>query len=193
MSLWWTTRLALAIYSLAARLRLTETHLGRVLFLWVYGLYKERIEARYAVRLLDYIPPHSTVIDVGANVGFFTRLFARHLEQGGRVIAIEPEARNAADLRAMLAREGLAERVTVVQALAADEEGERLLAIDPLHPANHHIGAQGIATPARTLDSLAGQAERISLIKIDVQGLRCWSCAARKLSCASISLPFTSK
>jgi FkbM family methyltransferase len=170
MSLSWTMRLALAAYGLAARLRLTETRLGRTLFLWAYGLYKGRVEARHAVRLLDYIPPNSTVIDVGANVGFFTRLFARHLGQGGQVIAIEPEARNAADLRAMLAREGLDQRVTVVQALAADAEGERLLAIDPLHPANHHIGAQGLPTPARTLDSLAGQAARVSLIKIDVQG-----------------------
>lgn len=170
MSLSWTTRLALAAYSLAARLRLTETRLGRGLFLWAYGLYKGRVEARHAVCLLDYIPPDSTVIDVGANVGFFTRLFARHLGPNGQVIAIEPEARNASDLRAMLAREGLAQRVTVVQALAADAEGERLLAIDPLHPANHHIGAQGLPTPARTLDSLASQAQRVSLIKIDVQG-----------------------
>ncbi|MCS6836493.1 MAG: FkbM family methyltransferase [Anaerolineae bacterium] len=170
MSLSWTTRLALMAYGLAARLGLTETRLGRRLFLWAYSLYKRRAEARHAARLLDYIPPDSTVIDVGANVGFFTRLFARHLGQGGRVIAIEPETRNAADLRAMLAREGLATRVTVVQALAADQEGERLLALDPLHPANHRIGAQGVPTPARTLDSLVSQTERVSLIKIDVQG-----------------------
>jgi FkbM family methyltransferase len=166
----WMIRLALALYAAAARLRLTETRWGRAAFLWVYTLYKTRVEARDAPRLLAYIPQGTIVIDVGANVGFFTRLFAHHLHTG-QVIAIEPEACNVADLRAMLQRERLTERVRVVQALAADQTGERHLMIDPLHPANHQMGTEGILTPAVTLDDLVGEtASRVSLIKIDVQG-----------------------
>lgn len=166
----WITRLALTLYGLAARLRLTETRLGRCLFLRVYNLYKSRVEARYAPHVLAFIPPATTVIDIGANVGFFTRLFAHHLSSG-HVIAIEPETRNVADLRAMLAREGLTDRVRVIQALVTDQMGERLLTIDPLHPANHHIGLQGIPTPSVTLDQVAESSPSpISLIKIDVQG-----------------------
>lgn len=166
----WITRLALALYGLAARLRLTETRLGRALFLQAYSLYKSRVEARYAPRLLASIPQGTTVIDIGANVGFFTRLFAHHLRRGV-VIAIEPETRNVADLKAMLMREGLTDRVRVIEALVTDQIGERLLTIDPLHPANHHIGAEGVPTPSVTLDQVAESAPfPISLIKIDVQG-----------------------
>jgi len=166
----WITRLALRLYGLAARLRLTETRLGRSLFLWAYSLYKSRVEARYAPCLLAFIPPATTVIDIGANVGFFTRLFAHHLSSG-YIIAIEPETRNVTDLKAMLVREGLTNRVRVIQALVTDQIGERLLTIDPLHPANHHIGSQGIPTPSVTLDQVAESAPSpISLIKIDVQG-----------------------
>jgi FkbM family methyltransferase len=166
----WITRFALRLYGLAAQLRLTETRLGRALFLRAYTLYKSRVEAREAPHLLAFIPQGTMVIDIGANVGFFTRLFAHHL-RSGQVVAIEPEARNVADLKAMLIREGLAERVDIIQALVTDQIGERLLTIDPLHPANHHMGAEGIPTPSVTLDQIAESAPLpISLIKIDVQG-----------------------
>src|SRR5687767_11213696 len=119
----WIIKLALGLYRLMARLRITETRLGRALFLRAYSVYKSNLEARYAPRLLMSIPQGTTVIDIGANVGFFTRLFAHHL-LNGYVIAIEPETHNVADLKAMVLREGLTNRVRVIQALVTDEIGE---------------------------------------------------------------------
>ena len=41
-----------------------------------YGLYKRFMEARYVALLREHVEPGTTVVDVGANVGFFTRYFA---------------------------------------------------------------------------------------------------------------------
>jgi FkbM family methyltransferase len=45
--------------------------------------------------LKKVVGPGNTCIDVGANVGFFTQLFAAQTGSKGRVIAVEPILRNA--------------------------------------------------------------------------------------------------
>jgi FkbM family methyltransferase len=143
---------------------------GRRLFLIAYAVYK-RFEARELMALAPMVTPGSTVVDVGANVGYCSRLFARWVGSHGRVIAIEPEARNAGDLRRGAHRAGLTQ-VECVQAAAGARRGYGQLVINPLHPADHRLGTNGIAVAVVTIDDL--MAERgwpaVSLIKIDVQG-----------------------
>ncbi len=90
---------------------------------------------------------------------------------GGRVIAIEPEARNVDSLRRRVQRAGLADTVECVQAVAAAQPGELRLAVNPTHPGDHQIAAQGRAGPRRDPRRAdAGEARHVSLVKIDVQG-----------------------
>ena len=74
------------------------------LFLAVYGIYKRYFEAGPIDRLQEFVPPGSLVIDVGANVGFFSLRFARWVGAEGKVIAIEPEERNCNNLVEAVAR-----------------------------------------------------------------------------------------
>lgn len=115
-------------------------------FLALYGLYKQYIEAGPINRLRDFVPSGALVIDVGANVGFFTVRFARWVGTSGEVIAIEPEGRNYDSLISVLKREDLLDRVRALKAVAAAVSGAALLEINPLYPADHKLSRDGIAS-----------------------------------------------
>src|ERR1044071_8216537 len=110
-----------------------QTRAGRRLFLAAYHVYK-RFEARDVSALAPLIVSGSTVIDVGANVGFFAMRFARWVGPGGTVIAIEPEAGNARALRSEVLRSGLA-NVECVEAAAGARVGQGALGVNSNTPA----------------------------------------------------------
>jgi FkbM family methyltransferase len=137
----------------------------------VYLAYKRLIEAGPVDGLRGLVGTGSTVFDVGANIGFFALCFANWVGPEGHVIAIEPEARNIASLRRRVARAGLSDVVTCVQAAAADRSGQLRLALNPGHPGDHHLAEDGEPVAAVTLDELAADnPRRVTLVKIDVQG-----------------------
>jgi FkbM family methyltransferase len=138
---------------------------------WTYFAYKRLIEAGPVDGLHDLVARGSTVVDVGANIGFFSMLFARWVGPTGHVIAIEPETRNIESLRRRVARGGLSDVVTCVQAAAADRSGQLRLARTPGHPGDHHLAENGEPIAAVTLDELTATDMRpVTLVKVDVQG-----------------------
>lgn len=167
----WLQRALLAGYRLASWTGFLSTRVGRAGFAIAYDFYKSRWEAPDIAALQPLVRPGSVVIDVGANIGFFTRRFAEWVRPRGLVIAMEPERNNFATLTAMLSQRGLL-NVEPIQAVAAECTGSLRLQINPSHPADHRIGASGIEVRAVTLDSLLEERgwPEVSLIKIDVQG-----------------------
>jgi FkbM family methyltransferase len=165
---------AVGLFGLAARSGLHRLPGIDRAFLALYGFYKQYIEAGPIDSLRDFVPAGSLVIDVGANVGFFTARFARWVGTSGEVIAIEPEDRNYDSLISVLKRKDLLDRVRALKAVAAAASGTALLEINALHPADHKLSRDGtgIAVDATTLDNLvpAKGILRPSLVKIDVQG-----------------------
>lgn len=115
-------------------------------------------------------PEGSCVVDVGANVGFFAKRFARWVGPEGRVVAIEPERANHAELVRALAARNLAGRVQVLHAAADSSAGTARLGINPDHPGDHRLGDDGEPVAAVTVDGSVPAGLRVSLIKIDVQG-----------------------
>lgn len=165
-------RLLMLVYRAAERSGVLTGPRCRALFETAYSLYKERIEASYLAALEPYALPATTVVDVGANIGVFTRRFATWTGAAGCVIAIEPEARNFERLQAMIRARGLDRCVIAVQAAAAEHSGNVTLAVDPLHPGGHVLAPHGLVVPAIIVDEIVerGSGPRVSLIKIDVQG-----------------------
>lgn len=164
---------AVRLFGSVARLGLHRLPVFDRIFLALYTLYKTHFEAGPIERLREFVPNGCVVIDVGANVGFFTLRFARWVG-GGEVIALEPEERNYQLLLAALERKHLIARVRALKAAAAATAGTMRLEINRLHPADHKLsfGGTGVAVTAVRLDDLVKDKGvlRPSLVKIDVQG-----------------------
>jgi FkbM family methyltransferase len=115
------------------------------------------------------------VVDVGANVGYYTLLAARRVGPGGRVVAVEPSPLAADRLDDTLRRNAI-EQVHLFRCGLGRAAGEAIL-YDSL-PRNHtptmlgNPGAPGRTVPIRTLDELAETCglSRIDLLKLDVEG-----------------------
>jgi FkbM family methyltransferase len=165
---------AVRLFGLTAGLGLHRLPLFSRSFLIFYSIYKNHFEAGPVDRLKDFVPVGSLVIDVGANVGFFSQRFAKWVGERGKVIAIEPEDRNFRYLIMSLESKGLAARVRSIKAVAADTPGKMRLQINNQHPGDHQISPNciGISVDAVTLDGLVEdmRPSRPSLIKVDVQG-----------------------
>jgi FkbM family methyltransferase len=159
------------IYGRATKGGILDRPRPRRAFEGVYLGYKRLIEAGPVDQLRELVTRGSTVIDVGANIGFFSLRFARWVGPSGRVIAIEPEVNNIVSLRRRIARAELSDVVTCIQAAAADTSGCLRLAVNPGHPGDHHLSNDGERVVAVTLDDVVAADPRpVTLVKIDVQG-----------------------
>jgi FkbM family methyltransferase len=164
--------LALAAYRVLARTPVLSSRPGRRAFIAAYFAYKRWFEAGDVAALRRFVRPGSAVVDVGANLGFFTTIFARWLTPPSRVVAIEPEPGNVELLRRRVERAGLLPSVLIVEGAAAEATGPLSLVINPLHPGDHRLGAEGLPIDGHALDDLLPRlgVRDVSLIKIDVQG-----------------------
>lgn len=160
----------LGAYRLVFAKGLLHVGWGRRLFFALYDIYKNLFEAGPIGGLHAYVPEGGFVIDVGANVGFFTERFARWVGPAGRVVAIEPEAANFAELARRLEARGLADRVDARQAVADAQSGQAHLLINADHPGDHRLGDSGEPVTALSLDEIASPGRKVAMIKIDVQG-----------------------
>jgi FkbM family methyltransferase len=162
----------IGIYRLVKSTGVLETASGRRVFEASYRLYKERLEAGPIRMLRPWVRPNTFVIDVGANIGVFTRQFATWVSDGGKVVAIEAEAINYARLQKAVAKTGLASVVETVHAAVAETTGNGFLELNPGHPGDHKLGTNGVPVVLTTIDDLLAARgwPEVSLIKIDVQG-----------------------
>ena len=109
----------LAFYRAVTVTGLLNTTWGRALFETTYWLYKRHCETGSIVSLQEWVRPGTMVIDIGANIGYFTLPFASWVRDGGKVLAIEPEAINYARLQRSVTRAGFAPVVEAVRMAAA--------------------------------------------------------------------------
>jgi FkbM family methyltransferase len=159
-------------YRLLLRTGVLHTERGFRAFERCYDLYKLLIEAAWLKHVKPYVPPGSTVIDVGAHVGFFTQRFASWVGPEGRVLALEPEPTNYKRLCDRIARNGLADRVRAHRIAATEVRGEFRLMVNESHPGDHQLSGRGLPVVGMTLDEVAAEPglPPLSLIKLDIQG-----------------------
>ncbi len=116
-----------------------------------------------------------TVLDIGANIGWYATLAGLKLRGRGQVVAFEPAPQVFALLAENVARNGLHDNVTVINGAVADRRGDARFAITPDHVGDHHLvvgdEAGAISIPVTTVDAVRAELGRdIDLIKIDTQG-----------------------
>lgn len=116
--------------------------------------------------VLQALRPHDRMVDVGANVGVYAALAAGAV--GAQVLALEPAAETLPDLRAMVALNGIADRVGI-RAVAAGAAPGVLRFTTGRGTTNHAATDGAVEVPVETLDRLAAGAPPL-FIKVDVEG-----------------------
>lgn len=117
--------------------------------------------------------PGTTVVDVGANVGYSTLAAAQAVGPDGAVVAIEPHPANLHLLRANVARNHAA-HVRVVPGAAWHEEGTTHLAEATTNTGDHRAGTtidgrRSITVATVRIDDVVDRAGTVSVIKLDTQ------------------------
>lgn len=118
----------------------------------------------------------ATVLDVGANVGAYTLMFATWVGENGRVFAFEPAPDACAGLRTHVRLNGFDDRVTIVQAAASASVGNAPFAVHPSGGASSlALSSLGdvpqISVATETVDHVCKAHALIpSVIKVDVEG-----------------------
>jgi FkbM family methyltransferase len=116
--------------------------------------------------VLQALRADDRMVDVGANVGVYAALAAGAV--GARVLALEPAAETLPHLHAMLALNGIEDRVTI-RALAAGAAPGVLRFTAGRGTTNRAAADGATQVPVATLDTLCGEAPPL-LLKVDVEG-----------------------
>ena len=130
---------------------------------------------------IRHLRPGMTVIDVGANFGYYSILFGALVEASGHVYAVEPNPAVATKLRRSIDLNGFTSRTTIVEAAAGPvDKAEVILYAPHGEPKNAAIVelpdlvSPELGTiyrvPQVRLDEVAAEAPRIDFVKIDAEG-----------------------
>jgi FkbM family methyltransferase len=153
--------------------------LANVLFTRGYPLYRplysrwKAFADRHERRLLKTIlKPGMTAVDVGANIGVYTRFLAREIGSTGRVHAFEPAQQNFSHLEDAV--RGLRNVTANHAAVGECSETTTLYLSDQLN-VDHRTydsgdGRAGVSVEQVALDDYFPGASRVDFMKVDVQG-----------------------
>ncbi len=120
------------------------------------------------------IRPGDSVVDVGANIGYYTLRFARAVGPTGRVFAFEPESENHRLLSRSLRLNGY-KNVVIAPYAVAEAPGDQKLYLATRNLGDHRTfdfygDRQGVTVRKISLDGYFPPNANISVIKMDIQG-----------------------
>jgi FkbM family methyltransferase len=173
-----------AAYTLAVKSRLLETSWFRQVFVRSYFAYKRFYEDPF-LRLVKQNPDlfrNGDILDIGANVGYTSCLFASALSAGSKIYSFEPDRWNFDLLLEVIRKRKLNSTVMPVHAAVGANDGF----VELWHNERHHADSRVItpafksgirdeqvsSVPLITVDGFveSNGLKKISFIKIDVQG-----------------------
>jgi FkbM family methyltransferase len=126
--------------------------------------------------LRTHVPTGGVFVDVGANVGTYAMVLARHVGAGGKVVAIEPHPVIHARLAFNRAASGVG-HVALLAAAAGPSDGELLIETDADNLGASHVvsgapSSGAIKVPSLRLKRIVAEAgiSKLDALKIDVEG-----------------------
>jgi FkbM family methyltransferase len=142
---------------------------------WEIPTWDGSYEIKVQQVLQESLKSDSVFYDVGANIGFYSLLAARH---GAQVFAFEPDVRNAESLERHARLNSLGAKIEVIRAAVFSTSG--FVTLEPADSArghgNAHVGTNvensnpTVQVPCTTLDDFAREHIAPDTIKIDVEG-----------------------
>ena len=138
------------------------------------GIYEPALTRRF----MPYARQGGLLVDVGANYGYFSLLWAAASPQN-RVIAFEASPRNVPGLQHNVSQNKFSDRIRVEAYAASRNKGE--LSFDPGPPEESGWGGAApegqtnvVRVPCVRLDEVLAEEPCIDVLKIDVEGAEPW-------------------
>lgn len=134
-------------------------------------------EARWIARFLRR---GARVLDIGANIGYFTLIAARNAGSAGRVVAVEPVPENTAALSRNVHASGAEAVVELHEMAAGSTDGMLSIGLPFVQsgeqtPTSGDFTAYGtigsVEVPVRRLDEVFADSPPFDLVKVDVEGM----------------------
>ena len=147
---------------------------GKGFFLYrpLYFIYK-RLSDRNKIHFIrKNVRKGKTVLDIGANIGFYSLLLSRLVGPTGKVLAFEPEQRNFTRLKQVTKKR---KNVFIHQTACGAAPGTLNLFLSDEMNIDHQTYDSGEGRNVQpvscvALDDLLAEEEPIGFIKIDIQG-----------------------
>ena len=139
------------------------------------GVYEPRLTRR----IHDLARRGGTLVDVGANLGYFSLVWAA-VRPDNRVLAFEASPRNIGILRRNIARNGFERRIEVFPFAAGAVAGKAPFDLGPVDQTGWggfapSTTAASVEVDVVRIDDIARPGEVITLLKIDVEGAEAWA------------------
>jgi FkbM family methyltransferase len=136
-------------------------------------------EAELTQRVSRLARKGGTMVDVGANLGYFSLLWAAS-HAANKCISFEAAPRNLGILRNNVEQNGLGERIRIIPKAAAAQSGRLFFDLGPEDQRGwggiaSGSGERKIEVEAVRVDEEVATAEPIALLKVDVEGADAWA------------------
>ncbi len=125
---------------------------------------------------LERLHQGAIVVDVGANIGYYTILAARAVGPRGKVFALEPDPENLSVLNQNVRKNDMSDRIVVIPAAAADTTATTQLYLSEENTGDHRIYKEGsgerrsVQVKTVKIDECIPKGSKVDFVKIDVQG-----------------------
>jgi FkbM family methyltransferase len=149
--------------------------------------YRGTFEPALSALVDQLVSEGDVCLDVGANVGYFSLLFAHKVGQQGRVIAIEASHGNIGKLQSNIAKNKYEARVQVVHAACSNFSGQTTFYVHRKNDMHCRLTLpqkterdywlmgqrnwRPITVQVQTIDQVLGeQAAQVTFVKLDIEG-----------------------
>jgi FkbM family methyltransferase len=193
-------RIFAGAYSLARSAGLLENGWAKRGFVSSYFLYKRFWEDPFwtLIHRKPELFQNGDILDIGANVGYTSCLFARALKPGSKVYSFEPDQVNFQLLAEVIRRKKLSERIIAMNSAVGSANGCIDLWHNEKHSGDHRVvtnyfkkdlpdSSQVSTVPMIRVDSFVEtrNLQKVSFIKIDVQGYELAVCEGMRRTLAN--------
>ena len=143
--------------------------------IFMYGVY--RVEEKHREMMLGRIREGSTILDIGAHIGYYTLLFAKRAGADGRVIAFEPSTATYEKLLENISLNDF-DNISTVKAAASNRSGTATINLaagyntgsTSLHFDSGAVGTEQVDTIAIDEYLSRHAIDDVNVVKIDVEG-----------------------
>lgn len=138
----------------------------------MYFIFKHRQDQQEIDLMKSYARKGDTIIDVGANIGFYTQLFSQWAGPLGKVYCFEPDTDN---YKRLLQTTQKLKNVSPKNAAASHTTGQLEFYTSPDKNVDHRAYAPDTFASKYTVDCVSidaylGPTTKVNILKVDVQG-----------------------